>query len=565
MDFKKNVASLLVATLDMTVDEILPLIETPKNNMGDFAFPCFLLAKKMKKSPVEIANELESNLNLTDIIVGIKSCGPYVNFTVNKSIFIQNTFLEVLNKKSDYGKSNLGANKMIVLDYSSPNIAKPFHIGHLRSTVIGQALDNIYKHLGYHTFSINYLGDWGTQFGKLIVAFKKWGNKESVERDDIKELVRLYVKFHNEAEKHPDLGLEDEAREWLLKMENGDAEALELWKWIKEISLLEFNRIYDLLNITFDSFNGESFYNDKMAPTVEELKDKKLLIVDDGASIVPLDDYKMPPCLILRRDGGTLYHTRDLTSVLYRKNNYNFHKAIYITGGDQKLHFKQLFKVVELMGYDWHKDLEHASFGLVSLEGGKISTRRGSVILMEELLNEAIKKTLSIIEDKNPTLENKNQVARDVGIGAVIFNDLFNGRNKDVVFSWDKMLSFDGETGPYVQYTCARATSVLAKSKKYDFSNIDFSLVANQDVLNIAKLIRSFTQKLIDARDKNEPYILTRLLVEIAKSYNKFYHDYVILVDDEPLRNARLSISYSVKTVLTIGLNILGIKSPEKM
>ncbi len=563
MNFKYEVATLLSSCLNKNIDTLLPLIEVPKNKMGDFAFPCFSLAKEFKKSPVEIAEHIEKTFKTNDFITSAKAIGPYLNFYVNKQLFISSVINDVIGKQKDFGKSSIGKDKMVVLDYSSPNIAKPFHVGHLRSTVIGQAIDNIHQHLGYNTYSINYLGDWGTQFGKLIVAFKRWGDKETVERDDIKELVRLYVKFHDEAEN--DKSLEDEARNWLLKMENGDEEALQLWAWIKNISLIEFNRIYDLLGVSFDSFNGESFYNNKMTPVIDELKDKKLLIKDDGASIVSLDDFNMPPCLILRRDGGTLYHTRDLASVMYRKNTFDFHKAIYITGGDQILHFKQLFKVVELMGYEWAKNLEHASFGLVSLESGKISTRRGVVVLMEELLTEAINKTLAIIEEKNPTLKNKEEVAKDVGIGAIIFNDLFNGRKKDVVFSWDKMLSFDGETGPYVQYTCARANSVLRKSKIYDFSNIDYNLIANDEVLHIATLLNDFTNKLIDAKNKSEPYILTRHIIDIAKAYNKFYHDYVILDDDINVRNARLSICYSVKTVLTIGLNILGINSPEEM
>lgn len=566
MDFKKEVALLLSSAFENdNYEEFLQLIEIPPNNMGDYAFPCFKFAKELKKAPNMIANEFAEKIQVNELITEAKAVGPYINFYVNKTAFIKNVLNEVVANKKDFGKSDLGKDKMIVIDYSSPNIAKPFHVGHLRSTVIGNALKNIFNHLGYDTFGINYLGDWGTQFGKLIVAYKNWGSEEAVKTGGISELMRIYVKFHDEAETNK--SLEDEARAWLVRMQEGDEEALALWRWFKDISLEEFERIYKILDISFDSYNGEAFYNDKMMPIVEELKEKNLLQDSDGAKIVELEQFNMPPCLILRSDGGTLYPTRDIAASKYRFENYNFHKCIYITAVDQKLHFEQWFKVVELMGYDYAKDLEHVYFGLVSLEEGKLSTRKGNVVLMEDLLNEAISKTLNIIEEKNPNLENKEQVAKDVGIGAVIFNDLYNGRVKDVTFSWDRMLNFDGETAPYVQYTGARCASVLrrATEKDLDFSDVNFDLIKDDVVLDLVKLFGNFNSKLVEASVKYEPFVLTRLLVEIAKAYNKFYHENVVLVEDEELKKARLLVTYSVRNILELGLSILGIKSPEQM
>ncbi len=566
MDFKKEVALLLSKAFENeNYEEFLSMIEVPPNNMGDYAFPCFKFAKEFKKSPNMISAEVAEKIEPNEYIAEVKAVGPYLNFYVNKTIFIKNVLTEVINKESNFGKSDLGKDKMIVIDYSSPNIAKPFHVGHLRSTVIGNALKNIYNHLGYDTYGINYLGDWGTQFGKLIVAYKKWGDEQAVVSGGIEELMRIYVKFHDEAEK--DKSLEDEARAWLVKMQDGDEEALSLWKWFKEISLEEFERIYKILNISFDSYKGEAFYNDKMMPIVDELKEKNLLVDSEGAKIVELEQFNMPPCLILRSDGGTLYPTRDIAASKYRKEQYDFYKCIYITAVDQKLHFEQWFKVVDLMGYEWAKDLEHVYFGLVSLEEGKLSTRRGNVVLMEDLLNEAISKTLAIIEEKNPDLENKEEVSKDVGIGAVIFNDLYNGRIKDVTFSWDRMLNFDGETGPYVQYTCARASSVLRKVKEsdLDFANVNFDLISDESTLDLVKLFDKFQDKLIEASNKNEPFVVTRLMVEIAKAYNKFYHNNIILVDDEEVKKARLLVTYSVKVMLSTGLALLGIKTPEQM
>lgn len=565
MDYKLELAKQLDINIDvLSVADILNSLEVPSNSdLGDFAFPCFKLAKAYKKAPPVIAQELKESLSDIPFIEKVEATGPYLNFFVKKSDYVQKIVSEVLEKGEDFGSSSLGEGKLILIDYSSPNICKPFHVGHLRSTLIGSALIKIHKKLGYDTFGINYLGDWGTQFGKLIVAYKKWGNKEDVERDEIVELTRLYVKFHDEADK--DESLNDEARAWLLKMQNNDKEAIELWQWFKDISIKEYDRIYDRLGVTFDNSDGESFYNDKMTPIVDELREKDLLVESNGAQIVDLDEFNLPPCLILRSDGGTLYPTRDLAAAKYRKEHYNFYKALYLTGADQKLHFAQWFRVIELMGYDWYKDLEHVAFGMVSLEQGKLSTRKGHVVLMEDLLDEAVKKTYAIINEKNPNLPNKEQTAEDVGIGAVIFNDLFNGRVKDVVFSWDRMLNFDGETGPYVQYTHARACSVLNKGNYDENAKVNYDLLSDPESLELAKLFDGFNDRLVLASEKSEPYIVTRHVVEIAKAFNKFYHENIILVEDTELKNARLAIVKATKDTLKMGLELLGINAPTSM
>ncbi len=565
MNFKLEIAKEICKVInEEDVNQCFDLMETPPNTeMGDYAYPCFKLAKEFKKAPPMIATELAEKFKDSKFISKVVPVGPYLNFFVNNELYTKGVITEVLEKGKDFGSSNSGEGKMIVLDYSSPNIAKTFHVGHIRSTGIGNALKNIYDKLGYETFGINYLGDWGTQFGKLIVAYKKWGDKEKTEQDDIKELTRIYVKFHDEAEK--DDSLNDEARSWLVKMQDGDEEALSLWKWFKEISLREFQRIYDRLEVTFDSYDGESFFNDKMMPVVEEINKKGLLKESQGAKIVDLEEFNLPPCLILRSDGGTLYPTRDIAAAIYRKKTYDFHKAIYVTAVDQKLHFEQWFKVIQLMGYEWHESLTHVPFGLVSLESGKLSTRKGNVISMEELLDEAVQKTLSIIDEKNPNLENKQKVAKDVGIGAIIFNDLYNSRIKDVVFSWERILNFDGETGPYVQYTHARACSVLAKANYAKATDVDYSLITDASTLALVKLFDTFNDKLENVIKKDEPYLLTRHLVDIAKAFNKFYHNNTIITDDEATTKARLAVVESTRSVLEIGLNLLGINAPEKM
>lgn len=563
MDFIKNISEIIAYVSGLNINEVESMIEIPKQGMGDYAFPCFKLAKVMKKAPQIIASEIADKIEKPNFIEKIEVVNAYINFYVNKTVFIKSVLENVENKKDEYLNSNIGLGKTIVIDYSSPNIAKPFHIGHLRSTAIGNSLYKIYKALGYNVVGINHLGDWGTQFGKLIVAYKKWGNKETVEKDDIKELSRIYVKFHEEAEKNPSLN--DEARSWLVKMQEGDKEALDLWKWFCEISMKEFNRIYKRLDITFDSYAGESFYNDKMDAVVEELKEKNLLTESQGAQIVDLEKYNMPPCLILRSDGGTLYPTRDIAAAFYRKKTYNFDKCIYVTALDQNLHFAQWFKVVELMGYDWAKDLVHTPFGLVSLGDGKLSTRKGHVVLMEDILNMSVEKTLNIIEEKNPNIKNKKEIAEEVGIGAIIFDDLYNSRIKNVVFDFDRMLNFDGETGPYAQYTHARACSIIRKAEEVEINNTDYSLLNDDASFNVCKVINEFPDKLKEAADKNEPYIVSRQIIELCKAFNKFYNENNILNSEENLKEARLSLVYAVKYVLKNSLALLGLKAPEQM
>lgn len=565
MDFKYEAAKLIAKAADMEIDEVLGMIEVPANKeMGDYAFPCFKLAKKFRKAPNLIAADICGKLEGSDSFTKIECVAAYINFFTDKSSYAKTVIESVNNAGAKYGESSEGEGKTIVIDYSSPNIAKPFHVGHLRSTVIGSALYNIFEKLGYKCVGINHLGDWGTQFGKLIEAYKLWGSKEAVEEKGISELTRIYVKFHEEAEK--DDSLNDRARAWFVKMQDGDEEAISLWKWFYDISIKEFERVYEKLGVKFDYYTGESFYNDKMDAVVKELKAKNLLVESNGAMIVDLEDAKMPPCLILRTDGGTLYATRDITAALYRKKTYDFDKCIYVTAIDQNLHFAQWFKVIEKMGYDWSKDLVHVPFGLVSLEDGKLSTRKGKVVLMEDLLNEAVKKTTGIIDEKNPDLPNKEEVAKQVGIGAVIFDDLYNGRIKDIVFSWDRMLNFDGETGPYVQYTHARACSVLKKAG-YDkkVENIDYSVLTDDAAADVCKTIALFNDKIKEAANRYEPSVIARYLVDVAQSFNKFYHDNIILADDENVKNARLALVDAVRTVIKSGLAILGIDAPEQM
>ncbi len=566
MDFKFEIAKLISSAAEIDVEEVISAIEIPPNSdMGDYAYPCFKLAKVFRKAPPMIAGELVEKIEKKEFIKEIKTVGAYINFFTEKSVYVKEVLESVLTKEADYGKSTEGNGKTIVIDYSSPNIAKPFHVGHLRSTVIGNAIYKIYECLGYNCEGVNHLGDWGTQFGKLIVAYKKWGSKEAVEKDGIQELMKIYVKFHEEAEKEP--SLDDEARLWFVKMQDGDEEALTLWKWFYDISIKEFERVYEMLGVKFDAYTGESFYNDKMDAVVEELKEKNLLKESEGAMIVDLEEDKMPPCLIIRKDGGTLYATRDITAALYRKKTYNFEKCIYLTALDQNLHFAQWFKVIEKMGYEWSKDLVHVPFGLVSLDTGKLSTRHGNVVLMEELLNQAINETTKIIEEKNPNLPNKEEVAKQVGIGAVIFNDLYNNRIKDVVFSWSRMLNFDGETGPYVQYTHARACSLINKvcgSEEID-KNVDFSLLNDEASVEVCKLIEMYPAKIKDAAAKFEPSIVTRHLVDIAQAFNKFYHDNPIMSSEDEVKKARIALVYAVKTILASGLGLLGINAPKQM
>ncbi|KPU26637.1 arginyl-tRNA synthetase [Caloranaerobacter sp. TR13] len=565
IDFKKEIARIVSEKVEsLSQEDVEVLIEIPPSyDMGDYAMPCFKLAKAFRKAPNIIAQEIVEMLDGKEYFEKIENVGPYVNFFIDKKVLAKTVLQEIFSAKENYGSSDIGNGKNIVIDFSSPNIAKPFHVGHLRSTVIGNALYKIYEFLGYNCIGINHLGDWGTQFGKLITAYKKWGNKEEIEKEPIKTLLKLYVKFHDEAELNSEL--EEEGRRWFKKLEDDDEEAKELWNWFVDLSLKEFNKIYELLKVKFDYFTGESFYNDKMDRVIELLKEKNLLKESKGAYVVDLEKFDMPPCLVLKSDGATLYPTRDITAAIYRKETFDFEKALYVTDYSQNLHFAQWFKVIELMGFEWADKLEHVPFGRVSTEEGRMQTRKGNVILLEELLNKAIDKVREIIEEKNPNLENKDEVAREVGIGAVIFNDLSNNKIKDIVFNWDRMLSFDGETGPYVQYTHARANSVLNK-KQYDITNdVDYSILTNQEAVDVIRLLQSFPEVIVNAMEKNEPSIITRHIVDIAQAFNKFYHECPIIVEDENIQKARLLLVFAAKTVLKTGLGLLGIDAPDKM
>lgn len=564
-DFKVAVATCLKEHIEeLTLEEITALIEVPPNkDMGDFAFPCFKLAKVFRKAPNMIAAELSEKIEAKGVISNVTPLGGYINFFVNKSQLAETVIKDVLTKKEKYGHSNLGKDKTIVIDFSSPNIAKPFHIGHIRTTVIGNALYKIYDSQGYNTVRINHLGDYGTQFGKLIVAFKLWGNKEAVEANPIPELLKLYIQFHDEAERHPEM--EDEARAWFTKLENGDKEAKELWQWFRDESLKEFARVYDLLDIEFDSYNGESFYSDKMDRVIDIIKDKGLLQESQGTNIVDLEEYNMPPALITKNGGSTLYMTRDLAAALYRKENYDFEKCIYVVGSQQSLHFQQLFKVLELVGFEWAKDMVHVPFGMVALEEGTMSTRKGRVVFLEDVLKQAIEKTKETMLTKNPNALNVDEIAKQVGVGAVVFQELSNSRIKDYTFSWSRTLSFEGETGPYVQYTHARCCAVLRKAEEEVTTDINYELLNDVDSAEVLKVIASFNKTILNAMRKNEPHIITRFVLDLAQAFNKFYHDNSILVEDAELRKARLALVCATRQALENGLKLLGMQAPERM
>lgn len=567
MDYKKLIAEKL--NIDkIEGSEVYSLIVTPPDtSLGDYAIPCFKFAKTMRKSPAIIAEELAANFKTDEVITKVIAVNGYLNFTVNRAAFTKSVVGEILLKGEEYGASDIGAGKTVCIDYSSINIAKPFHIGHLSTTVIGGALYRIYNFLGYKAVGINHLGDYGTQFGKLIYAYKTWGDKEAVEKGRIKELMRLYVKFHEEAEK--DKTLDGLAREYFKLIEQGDKECVELFKWFKELTLKDVEKVYKELNIKFDSYAGESFYNDKMEPVIKELEEKGLLKESQGAKIVDLEPYGMPPCLILRSDGASLYATRDLAAAIYRKDTYDFYKCLYVVAYQQNLHFKQLFKVLELMGKPWAKDMVHVAFGMVSLEEGTMSTRKGNVVFLEDVIAKCNEKAYSIINAKNPDLENKEEVAKAVGTGAVIFGALINSRIKDIVFSYDKALNFDGETGPYCQYTYARAASVLSKAgladagaDKFNFDEAELSPV-EYDLVNI---LSNFPDTVKAAAEKYEPSLVTRYAVDLSSAFNKFYFDCKILgAESDNIRNFRLALTKATKTTLKNALSLLGIKTPEKM
>ena len=566
MDFRNLIAAAVAAALpspaQLPAEEIAGMLETPPNpELGDFAFPCFKLAKALRKAPPLIAADLAAAVKLPEGVEKAVTAGAYVNFTLDRAAQARAVLERIDREGSRYGGSDIGAGRNVCIDYSSVNIAKPLHIGHLPSTVIGNALYRIYNHMGYHSVGINHLGDWGTQFGKMIYAYKAWGDRETIERGGVDELVKLYVRFHQEAEN--DESLNEAARAWFKRIEDNDPEAMALFNWFKEITLTEVQRVFDLMGIRFDSYAGESFYNDKMDRVVDELKEKGLLKLDQGAQIVDLSEYKMPPCIILRSDGATLYATRDIAAALYRKDTYDFAKCLYVVAYQQDLHFRQWFKVVELMGYDWAKDLKHVAFGMVSGTEGAFSTRKGNMVKLRDVLQAAIDKTGAIMAEKSPNLENREEVAREVGVGALVWNSLYNGRIKDVVFDWDTVLNFDGETGPYAQYTHARACSVLRKAQPE--GEIDYGALTDAESRALIAALAAFPDAVAEAMEKNEPYLVSRAVMAICQTFNRFYYERRIMADEANVRNARLKLTDAARRVIAIGLDLVGLKAPERM
>ncbi|WBW96154.1 arginine--tRNA ligase [Oceanirhabdus sp. W0125-5] len=563
MDNKKLVAQRIAEHVDMDVIDIEKLVEIPpRSDMGDFAFPCFILAKTLRKAPPMIAIELMEKMN-KEGFEKIVNNGPYLNFFVDKTVLIKKTIEKILIEGLEYGNTSNGDGETILVEYSSPNIAKPFHVGHLFTTVIGNSLYKSFKSQGYTVERINHLGDTGTQFGKLISAYKKWGDEEALEKEPIKELLRIYVKFHDEAEKNPELV--DEGRMYFKRLEDGCEEEVALWKRFRELSLKEFMKVYDMLGVEFDSYAGESFYSDKIDDLVEMIENTGLLVESQGAQVIDLEEYNMPPCIVKKADGATIYATRDLAAATYRKKKYDFSKNIYVVGKDQSLHFMQVFKSLELMGFEWAKDCIHVPFGMVRFADKKLSTRKGDVIFLEDLLNEAVAKTLSIINDKNPELENKEEVAKEVGIGAVIFTYLKNNRTRDIVFNWDEMLSFEGETGPYTQYTYARGKSILRKLGTAA-EEVDYSLLNTKEEFELVKLLENLEHSIKSSIEKLEPSIITRYVIDVAKGFNKFYNAYNIGASEtEELKNARLKLVEATCIVIKKSLDLLGIKVVEKM
>ena len=558
MNYKKYIADRIKID-GVAEDEIYSSIALPPNSeMGDFALPCFKFAKILRKSPVSIAEELKNAYTTDDVISEVSALNGYLNFKVNKAGLAHSIINEILNEKDNFGSSDVGNGKTICIDYSSVNIAKPFHIGHLSTTVLGSALYKLYKFLGYNVVGINHLGDYGTQFGKLICAYKRWGNREEVEKGGIHAINELYVRFNNEADEQ----MESEAREYFRLIESGDKEANEIFEWFKSLTLKYVEGIYNKLGVRFDSYAGERFYMDKMQPVIDELRAKNLLKESNGATIVDLEEYGMTPCLILRSDGATLYATRDLAAAYYRKKTYDFYKCLYVVAYQQNLHFKQLFKVLELMGNEWAKDMVHVAYGMVSLEDGSMSTRKGKVVWLEDVINKCVEKAYNVVSEKNPDLENKADIAEKVGIGAVIFGALYNNKIKDIVFSYDKVLSFEGETSVYVQYTCARANSVLSKAGNV---TLPVGYLPNALEYEVVKALASFKETLIEASEKYEPSYIARYAVDLAQKFNKFYIDCKILTEEGDTKQFRLALTEATLQTLKNALAILGIGVPEKM
>ena len=567
IDFKQIIAESIAQITNIEVSEIKGFIEVPKEQgNGDYAFPCFKLAKTLRKSPNVIADEIKANVNISEKYVEkIEVVGGYLNFFVNKETLAKEILQEV-DENEEYGKSKIGNGKNIVIDYSSPNIAKTFHIGHLRTTVIGSALYNIYKYLGYNVTGINHLGDYGTQFGKLIEGYKRWGTEYNLDENPIEKLTEIYVRISNLCKE--DESVLEACRDNFKKLEDGDPECVELWTKFKDSSLREFQKVYDILGTKFDSWNGESFYTDKMGEVIDLLEKSGKLVESQGARIIDLEDYGMAPCLIEKSNGSSTYATRDLAAILYRARTYDYDKALYVTSYEQVLHFRQIFEVAKLLGLDekYIKGLEHVSYGMVLLETGKMSTREGNVVKLEDLLNEAIERAKKVIEEKNPDLENKDDIAKKVGIGAVVFNDLANSRVKDEIFNWDKVLNFQGETGPYIQYTYVRTKSVIEKAGGVPkIEDVNAKYLLDEYSSKILKLIYNFENILIQVTEKNEPSILSRYLIDVAKAYSNFYNENKIITDNKDIQNTRVFLTYATGKVLKTGAGLLGIQMPDKM
>ena len=568
IDFKHIIAKEISDVVNIDEKELESYIEIPKDaNNGDYAFPCFRLAKELKKAPPMIANDIKEKIQIDEKMVEkVEVVGGYLNFYIQQEQMVEEVLKEI-DAQEEYGKSEIGKGKNIVIDYSAPNIAKPFHIGHLRSTVIGGALYNIYKYLGYHTIGVNHLGDYGTQFGKLIEGYKLWGKEYNIEEDPINELTKIYIRI-NQVCKEDEKVLEQCRMNFKL-LEDGDPYCTEIWEKFRALSLKEFQKVYDLLGSHFDSWNGEAFYSDKMPEVIEILEKTGKLVESQGAKIIDLEDKGInTPCIIQKSNGSTTYATRDLAAILYRARTYDFDKALYVVSYEQTLHFKQVFEVAKLLGIDekYTNGLKHVPFGMVSLPTGKMSTREGNIVKLEELLNESIARAKEIIEEKNPELEDKDEVAKKVGVGAVIFNDLSNSRIKDEVFDWNQILNFQGETGPYIQYTYVRTKSVLEKAGYMPtIEEVKFDKLLDESSKNIIKLIYNFENVLVQVTEKEEPSILSRYLIDLAKAFSNFYNDNKILVEDKEIKNARVYLTYAVGKVLKVGAKLLGIEMPNKM
>lgn len=561
MDYKDLIAKNISDVLSIEKDEAQRLLEIPpRQEMGDYAFPCFQLAKTLRRAPNAIAGELKEKLDINEID-RVEVMGPYVNFFLNKGVFLKDVVDEILNAGDNFGKSDVGADRTVIVEYSSPNIAKPFHVGHLFTTVIGNSLSRIFKFEGYNTVRVNHLGDWGTQFGKLISGYERWVDKEKLAVSPIEELNRIYVKFHEEAEK--DTNLNDNARMHFKNLEDGVEYEVKLWQQFRDLSLKVFKGVYEELGVEFDAYTGESFYSDKMGEVVELLEEKGLLVESNGAKVVMLEDFDMPPTIIMKADGATIYATRDLAAAIYRKKTYDFHKNIYVVGTPQALHFQQVFKTLSLAGFDWAEDCVHVGFGLVKFPGKMMSSRKGDVVLLEDLLKEAVETSLKIIMEKNPNLKDKEETAKKVGIGAIIFTYLKNSRDKDIIFDWDEILSFDGETGPYVQYTYARARSILRKNAIR--SEAKEALLTTQEEFELAKTLNMFNGSVQAAIEKYEPSVITRYVLQVAKDFNKFYNNCPINTSAEEIKKSRLKLVLATTMVLRNALELLGIDTVEEM